>query len=120
MSAAINLTEGEEFLWPSVDFWSGAEAVRGKTSWRIFTVYSTVSDYTTVWFSALIRDSPTHIMDAFWLWRTAVFEVQLKGQVILQKQIVACYFYLKFFKKCVTGDLWCTNQAFLSQLGWAY
>lgn len=26
MSGAINLTEGEEFLWPSANFWSGAEA----------------------------------------------------------------------------------------------
>lgn len=50
MSAAVNLTEGEEFLWPSADFWSGAEAAQGKESLRIFTVRSAVSNYTTVWF----------------------------------------------------------------------
>lgn len=30
MSSAINLTEGEEFLWPSANFWSGAEAVQSE------------------------------------------------------------------------------------------
>lgn len=42
MSAAVNLTEGEEFLWPSANFWSGAEAAQGKASLRIFTVRSSV------------------------------------------------------------------------------
>lgn len=64
MSVAINLTEGEEFLWPSANFWSGAEAAQGKASWRIFTVRSTVSNYTTVWFPPLIRNSSYNIIDA--------------------------------------------------------
>lgn len=64
MSAAVNLTEGEEFLWPSENFWSGAEAAQGKASWRIFTVHSTVSNYPTVWFLLLIRNSLYNVIDA--------------------------------------------------------
>ena len=63
MSTAINLTEGEEFLRPSANFWSGTEAVLGKMSERIFTVYSTVSSYTTVWFQLSLGILHLHIME---------------------------------------------------------